>query len=73
MAADELQRVRTEAQAQGWRVVEVTKGWMLYPSDPALSPVLVHKTESDHRAVRNTISRMRQRGFRWPPTKEKGK
>ena len=49
--------------------MEVTKGWMLYPPDPEQSPVLVHKTESDQRAIRNTISRMRQRGFIWPPRK----
>lgn len=40
-------------------MVEVTNGWMLYPPDQQQSPVLVHKTESDHRAIRNTISRMR--------------
>lgn len=70
---DELRKVRSAAAAQGWRVVEVKNGWMLYPPDPAQSPVLVHKTESDQRAIRNTIGRMRQRGFVWPPPKEKGK
>ena len=69
MVGDELRKVRKEAAAQGWRVVEVTNGWMLYPQDPTQSPVLVHKTESDQRAIRNTISRMRQRGFIWPPRK----
>ena len=70
---DELRKVRSAAAAQGWRVVEVKNGWMLYPPDPAQSPVLVHKTESDQRAIRNTIGRMRHRGFVWPPPKEKGK
>jgi hypothetical protein len=69
VVSDELSKVRKEAVAQGWRVVEVTNGWMLYPPDQEQSPVLVHKTESDHRAIRNTISRMRQRGFIWPPRK----
>jgi len=67
MMADELRKVRKEAAAQGWRVEETKDGWMLYPPDPAHSPVLVHKTESDQRAIRNTLSRMRQRGFVWPP------
>lgn len=46
----------------GWRVERTTKGWMLYPPDKALSGVLIHATESDHRAWKNTISRLRQRG-----------
>jgi hypothetical protein len=70
---DELRKVRKAATAQGWRVVEVKNGWMLYPPDSTQSPVLVHKTESDQRAIRNTIGRMRQRGLVWPPTKETGK
>ncbi len=68
---DELRRVRKAAAAQGWRVVEVANGWMLYPPDATESGVLIHKTESDQRAIRNTIARMRQRGFSWPPPKGK--
>lgn len=68
---DQLAKIRKEAAAQGWRVVEVANGWMMYPPERSKTPVLVHRTESDQRAMRNTIARMRQRGFRWPPTKEK--
>ncbi len=54
-------------------MVEVTKGWMMYPPDPTVSAVLVHKTVSDHRAIHNTIARMRQRGLVWPPPKGKNR
>lgn len=46
----------------GWRVIEVKKGWMLYPPDKSLAPINVHKTPSDRRAWQNTLSRLRRSG-----------
>lgn len=46
----------------GWRVEATKSGWMLYPPDKSQSGVLIHGTESDKRAMANTISRLRQRG-----------
>ena len=39
------------------------KGWMCYPPDQTKTPVLIHKTASDHRWYANTISLLKQRGF----------
>lgn len=47
---------------QGWRVEEKAKGWMIYPPDKTLSPVMVHRTPSDHRWLKNTMSELRKRG-----------
>ncbi len=46
----------------GWRVEEVKKGWMIYPPDKRLPAIAVHKTPSDHRAWKNTLSRLRRSG-----------
>jgi hypothetical protein len=46
----------------GWRVEQTKQGWMLYPPDKSFSGVLVHATESDHRAWKNTLARLRKRG-----------
>ena len=34
----------------GWRVVEIKKGWILYPPNKDLPGVTIHKTPSDWRA-----------------------
>jgi len=34
----------------------------VYPPDKDKTPVTIHKTESDRRAIANTIARLRQRG-----------
>ena len=62
----EILEVLKEAQDQGWRVVDSSKGWMLYPPDRSQGPVAVHGTPSDRRALSNMIAEMRRRGFRWP-------
>jgi hypothetical protein len=45
-----------------WPVEEPSKGFVVYPPDKDETPVTVHKTESDRRAIANTIARLRQRG-----------
>jgi hypothetical protein len=54
--------IREARNWAGWRVEDVKAGWALYPPDRSKSPVLVHRTPSDHRAWQNTISELRKRG-----------
>lgn len=63
----ETREVVREAQRQGFRVKDTKSGWLLFPNDKSLPPVLVHKTPSDHRAWRNTLARLRRAGLVWPP------
>jgi hypothetical protein len=62
--ADELRKVLKAAEDQGWRIEPTKKGWKLYAPD-GVNIVIVHNTPSDHRALKNTIARMRQYGFIW--------
>jgi hypothetical protein len=67
VGVDRLTRAIVEAAPdQGFRVEETRDGWMIYPPDPAMSPVSLHRTPSDRRATRNALSLLRKRGFRWP-------
>jgi len=43
-------------------VEEVKKGWIIYPPNKAIAGIAVHSTESDHRAMRNTIARLKKAG-----------
>lgn len=60
----EIKRLVAQAESQGWRV-EPTRGghlkWM--PPDRSQSFVISAATPSDHRALKNIISHLRQRGF----------
>lgn len=51
------------AEANGWRVERRRKATLMYPADKALSPVVVHATPSDGRAIRNLLSELRKRGL----------
>ena len=62
----DFKKILREAERQGWRSRETTKGLMLFPPDTSKSPVAIHRTPSDHRALANVLAQMRQRGFRWP-------
>jgi hypothetical protein len=57
-------RLLREAEAQGWRVKDKTKGWMLMSPD-GVTKVMIHKTASNHHALDNAISEMRAGGFEW--------
>lgn len=46
----------------GWRVEEKAHGWMVFPPDKNLSGVVIHKTPSDHRWLKNAKSELRKRG-----------
>jgi hypothetical protein len=65
-AADkkQLKKILREAENQGWRVKETKKGYMLLAPDK-VNKVTLHKTASDHRALDNALSLMRDYGFVW--------
>lgn len=54
--------VRT-AEAQGWRVKETKKGWLLFPPDPKAEAVALHKTPSDHRWYLNAVKALTRSGL----------
>ncbi len=60
----ELKKIFAAAEEQGWRVGDTKDGWQLFAPDGE-NIVTVHGTPSDHRALANTVSRMRQYGFKW--------
>lgn len=63
MANKELEQlIETIRGWAGWRVVKAKKGWIAYPPDKHQPGIAIHRTESDHRAMRNTISRLRKAG-----------
>lgn len=63
--ASDWKKVRKEAQEQGWTVRETKSGYQLFPPDRTQKPISIHRTPSDHRALENTITRMRRAGFLW--------
>lgn len=52
--------------SQGARVKETTKGWMVFFNDADKSSMVIHKTESDPRAEKNTRARVLAAGLKWP-------
>jgi hypothetical protein len=52
-----------EAEAQGFTVKEKKNGWMLLTPN-GQGAVMIHKTPSDHRALRNELARLRRYGFK---------
>lgn len=51
-------------EAQGARIKPTRDGWQILT--PSGDIVTVHATESDHRAMRNTRSRIKRAGLNWP-------
>lgn len=65
-------KVVREAARQGWTVEFGRRGQLkLIPPDPASKIVIIHRSPSDHRALKNAIAEMRRQGLQWPP-KRKG-
>ena len=46
----------------GWRLRRTRKGYQAYPPDRSHRPIGIHLTESDHRAMSNTLARLRRAG-----------
>jgi hypothetical protein len=58
----EYREIVAEAVRQEWRVEETKKGFRLLAPN-GVGAVTFDTTESDSRAVRNTVARMRHHGF----------
>lgn len=63
----DFKKLIRQAEKQGWRVETKKKSGtvMLFPPN-GMSPVPIHHTNSDRKALRNTIAVMKQRGFQEP-------
>jgi hypothetical protein len=63
MASKEvIQLIRQIRRWPGWRVEEVSKGFMVYPPDKTRAPIAIHKTPSDYRHLKNTLALLRAAG-----------
>lgn len=63
MADKWVKELRKELEAQGFEVIEKTKGWMVKPPDPNAPLVMLHLTNSDHRSRANAIAELKRSGF----------
>lgn len=52
-----------EAEAQGFRVKPIKKGWLLYPPDKSHGPVTIHKTPSARNWRKAAVALLVARGF----------
>ena len=59
----ELERLRQAAVRQGWRVERSNADHYKWYAPDGKSIVVSGSTPSDHRAIKNQISRMRRVGF----------
>lgn len=58
----EVKKLIRRVERQGWRVEERKSGYMCFSPD-GVTMVSIHKTPSDHRAIRNSITELRKGGF----------
>jgi hypothetical protein len=58
-------KLRRELARQGWRVENTRNGHVRAFAPDLKTVVHFGKTESDWRAMANTISKLRQHGFEW--------
>jgi hypothetical protein len=62
----DLRQLIKESESQGWEVPPPRKGGHLKFIPPDGGAPLFHgSTDSDHRALKNHIARMRRHGFVW--------
>lgn len=59
----ELKKLFQQIEAQGGRIKPTRNGFMVYPPTPDGRLVAIHKTPSDHRAMKNTRAELRRAGF----------
>lgn len=60
----QLREIIKGLEAQGARVKETSDGWQILCPNGDI--VTMHRTPSDHRALRNTRSRIKRAGLTWP-------
>lgn len=58
-----LDQIEREATTQGFDVKRTKKGLLVLGKDPRDGQVLVHGSESDKRAHRNTAARLKRLGM----------
>jgi CBS-domain-containing membrane protein len=63
MADKDLNKLLRKAEKQGWRIVERSSGAILCYSPDGETVATAHKTQSDHRALRNFTAQLRKGGF----------
>jgi hypothetical protein len=62
-AQKEVEAIVREAERQGFGVKDKKKGWMITTPN-GQGAVMLHKTPSDHRGLKNEIARLRRYGFK---------
>lgn len=60
---NDIRTIFRRAVKQGFRVEGGSKGWKIYPPDPAKGIVVVHGTPSDNRAIHNIEADLRRAGY----------
>ncbi len=58
----EVEAIVRKAAKQGFKVKEKKMGWMIQTPNGQGS-VMLHKTPSDHHAVKNDLARLRRYGY----------
>lgn len=58
----ELRKLIAELEDQGWRI-EDRRHIVAFPPSKEHGPVVIAKTASDHRSMKNTLAELRKRGF----------
>ena len=59
----EARAIVREAEKQGFKIKEKKNGWMILTPN-GQGAVMIHKTPSDHRALKNELARLRRYGFK---------
>ncbi len=59
----EARELVKEAERQGFTIKEKKSGWMILTPNGQGS-VMIHKTTSDHRGLKNEHARLRRYGFK---------
>ena len=63
MSTKDVKKLVARVAEQGWRVEDRGTCWMALSPD-GVTKVTIHKTNSDHRAIKNIVSRLRKGGFK---------
>lgn len=61
-----LRVIIASLESQGCKIKETTKGYIVFFPDEAKSSMVLHHTDSDHRAEMNTRSRVLRANLSWP-------
>ena len=64
--AKRVRKLLDYVEDQGWRVEATADGYALYSPNRAHSPVHIHKTSSDHRAIQKIRTDLRKRDLDMP-------